>query len=345
VRATENIQEMIDLIETLIKKSVAYVANDGVYISIAKIKDYGQLAGLHIDDSGNQSSTSGNHGRIANDEYDKDNPRDFAVWKFKSKDDGDVSWPAPFGEGRPGWHIECSSMAMKYLGETFDVHTGGSDLIFPHHTNEIAQSESATGKKFANYWVHGGFMTIKEEKMAKSKGNVIKLEDLDAESLSPLAYRYWLLTAHYRSPISFSFEGLRAAQTALIRLIETVSNYPEGGKIIPEYKEQFRTLINNDIDTPQAVALAWDLFKDQKYSADDKRATILDFDRVFGLNLSAVPKITDENIPEEVTALAEAREEARKNEDWVKADALRKEIENRGFQVRDTDSGFVVKSK
>ncbi len=340
VRATENIQDMIVLIQSLLDKGIAYKADDGIYVSIAKVKNYGQLAGLKVGAKTNKE-------RIANDEYDKENPSDFAVWKFKTDDDGDVAWPASFGDGRPGWHIECSAMAMKALGPTIDVHAGAIDLIFPHHTNEIAQSESATDKQFVKYWVHGGFMTIKDEKMAKSTGNFLKLDDLSANSLSPLAFRYWLLTAHYRSPMNFSFETIESAQNALIRLITMVSDYPEGGVIRNDYKERFEAFVNNDIDMPRALALVWELVKDAGIPDADKRATILDFDRVFGLGLGSVKSIEKDavEVPPEIHALAELREQARKEKDWAKADALRKEIEDRGFTVRDVDGGFVVEIK
>ena len=209
IRATEHIPSMIELIQTLLDKKIAYTTSDGVYMSIEKVKDYGALAHLKKTDISKE--------RIANDEYDKSNPHDFALWKFTTSDDVDNSWEAPFGKGRPGWHIECSAMAMKVLGETIDIHTGGNDLIFPHHTNEIAQSESATGKTFAHYWMHGAFMNVEEEKMAKSKGNFIKLESLHDQMISPIAYRYWLLTAHYRSPVNFTYAAVQAAQSALVQ--------------------------------------------------------------------------------------------------------------------------------
>jgi len=337
IRATEYISPMIELIQTLLDKDFAYVANDGVYMSISKVKDYGQLAHLKKLDISKE--------RISNDEYDKNDPHDFALWKFKSKNDGDVSWPASFGEGRPGWHIECSAMAMKALGNTIDIHTGASDLIFPHHTNEIAQSECATGETFVHYWMHGAFMNVEQEKMAKSKGNFIKLDTLREHSISPLGFRYWLLTAHYRSPVNFTFEAVSGAQNALIRLIRTLSEYPEGGTPIPFYIVRFTGFINNDLDLPKAIALIWDILKDTRYSIADMRATIADFDKVLGLNLSQLPKIEEENIPPEVHALAEAREEARKEKDWTKADALRHEIESRGFEVLDTSDGFKLISK
>lgn len=336
VRATEHIGSMIALITTLLEKGVAYKADDGVYMSVAKVKDYGALA--HIDPSAISKE------RITNDEYDKDSPRDFALWKFHTPADGDVSWDAPFGAGRPGWHIECSAMAMEALGATIDIHTGGSDLVFPHHTNEIAQSESATGKQFVRYWVHGGFMTIHDEKMAKSKGNTTKLEDLQREMISPLTYRYWLLTAHYRSPVNFSFEAIRGAQNALLRLLHTAGNYPQGGAINTSYRERFLAYINDDIDTAQAVALMWELIKDASVSDADKRATLLDFDRVFGFSLATIPTVEDDTspIPPEIQALADARQEARANKDWVKADALRSEIEARGYTLLDTETGFKI---
>jgi cysteinyl-tRNA synthetase len=337
LRATEAIPAMIDLISTLLEKGVAYTAEDGVYIHIDKVNGYGTLANLDL--------SHASHERITNDEYDKDNPRDFAVWKFKTSEDGDVFWTAPFGDGRPGWHIECSAMAMKVFGPTIDLHTGGHDLIFPHHTNEIAQSESATGKPYVRYWMHGGFMSMNDEKMAKSKGNVLKLDDLTEESISPLTYRYWLLTAHYRSPVNFTFEAVRAAQTALIRLIATVREYPEGGSVNPSYKERFTAVINDDLDLPKAVALIWELLRDKNVSDANKRATILDFDQVLGLDLASLPPSAPEEIPAEVQALAEAREEARKEKDWTKADALRTEIEGRGYEVTDTENGIKIREK
>jgi cysteinyl-tRNA synthetase len=308
-------------------------------MSIDKIHTYGELVGL------TKQKNDGEHARIKNDEYDKENPRDFAVWKFAVPEDGAAKWSAPFGEGRPGWHIECSAMSMKVLGTTIDIHTGGNDLMFPHHTNEIAQSECATGTQFVRYWIHGAFMNVSNEKMAKSKGNFLKLEDLAASTISPLAYRYWLLTAHYRSPVNFTREAVQGAQNALIRLMTTVSNLPEGGTVSASYIERFKGFINDDVDTAQAIALVWDILKDTGLSGADKRATILDMDKVFGFGLDTLKPVEDEEIPPEIMALAEAREEARKDKDWVKADALRNEIEERGFVVSDTKDGIKVQSK
>ncbi len=333
-RATEYIDEMIKLISDLLAKDYAYIASDGVYLAIDKVKDYGKLAQLDL--------TKITKSRIANDDYNKENPRDFSLWKFKTPEDGDVSWQTPFGEGRPGWHIECSAMAMKVLGETIDIHSGGVDLLFPHHTNEIAQSQCSTGKTFVNYWIHGEFINISNEKMAKSAGNFFKLNDLVEKAISPLAYRYWLLTAHYRSPVNFTYEAVSASQNALIKMIKIVMNYPKGGSIITEYREKFLSYINDDLNAPKALALAWELINDNKQSDADKRATLVDFDRVFGLKLDSVPETQNETIPEEIMALSEAREQARKAKDWEKADALRLEIENRGFTVSDNKDGGVT---
>jgi cysteinyl-tRNA synthetase len=330
-RATEYIPAMVELVSTLLHSGAAYKTPDGVYLAIDKAPGYGRLANLDL--------TAASKERIANDKYEKDDPRDFAVWKFTSPEDGDISWPAPFGAGRPGWHIECSAMAMKVLGPTIDLHTGGQDLIFPHHTNEIAQSEAATGKPFVRYWVHGAFMNMSDEKMSKSLGNIVKLETLAAENISPITYRYWLMTAHYRSPVNFTLETIHAAQNALVRLMATVANLPDGGAVNASYREKFTAFIDDDLDMPKAVALVWDLLKDASVAPADKRATVLDFDRVLGLGLADAPRVTDEPVPPEIQALVDAREEARKAKDWKKADALRAEIGSRGYEVDDTPEG------
>ncbi len=342
IRATDHIMTMIEMVTTLLDKGYAYKAADGVYMSIDKVANYGQLIGLK------KQENDGTHARIKNDEYDKENPRDFALWKFCIPEDGTATWPAPFGDGRPGWHIECSAMAMEILGPTIDIHTGGQDLVFPHHTNEIAQSECATGTQFVRYWIHGAFMNVTGEKMAKSKGNFLKLEDLANETISPLAYRYWLLTAHYRSPINFTFEAVRAAQHALVRLMKQVSSLPDGGIVDGTHQDSFLTFINDDFDMPKAVALIWDILKNETIGDADKRATILDFDKVLGLNLASVQAVDDEivaDVPVEISALVEAREDARKEKDWAKADALRQEIEARGFGIIDSVDGVKIVAK
>lgn len=351
--ARDHIKDMIEMISVLLEKDMAYQSRDGIYFSIGKFKDYGKLAKLSIEATDNSTLKE----RIANDEYEKENPRDFALWKFHTEDDGDVVWEAPFGNGRPGWHIECSAMSTRALGPTIDIHAGGVDLIFPHHTNEIAQSEASNDKTFVNYWIHGAFMNVSDTKMSKSKGNFLKLADIEEAGISPLAFRYWLLTAHYRSPINFTIDAVKAAQTAYIRLVEAFLRFNENSiyehvhisEYKLDYKKEFINRINNDLDTPRALALVWELIKDDGIEAKEKVALLLDFDKVFGFGLQAVIDMkNNENddktkIPSEIQALGEARSEARKNKEWDKADALRKEITSRGYEVKDTEEGFEIK--
>lgn len=282
-RATEHITEMITLINELLEKKVAYASTDGIYFKISEFKDYGALAHL-------APNTEHNQTRINSDEYDKSDPRDFALWKFSTPNDGEVAWEAPFGAGRPGWHIECSAMAFKHLGPSIDIHTGGIDLIFPHHTNERAQSESASGKNFVKHWFHSNFVNIEGKKMSKSLGNFATLQTLKEKNITPLAFRYWLLTAHYRTEVNLTWEALAGAQTAYERLQNKVKNlvYPElveGGNINLKYQQKFIDFIENDLNIPSALALVWTLLADKEVSNPDKKATILDFDKVLGLKL------------------------------------------------------------
>lgn len=347
LRATEHIKEMIEMISILLEKGIAYPTRDGIYFSIGMFPEYGKIAHIKLDAEVRE--------RIANDEYEKENPRDFALWKFATENDGEAVWDASFGKGRPGWSIECSAMATWALGPTIDVHSGGTDLLFPHHTNEIAQSEAATGRTFVHYWIHGAFMNVNDEKMAKSKGNFLKLKDLEDEGISPLAFRYWLLTSHYRTQVNFSLEAVRAAQNAFVRLIEAFidfstpqihDDHPHHHAVLAQpidYKAEFHKAVTDDFNMPEAVALVWKLVKDPAVELSEKSKLMLDFDRVLGFGLRAVLEMSkngeDDEIPVEVTTLLEAREEARKNKEWEKADALRKEIGMRGYVVKDTEGG------
>ncbi|HTK33457.1 MAG TPA: cysteine--tRNA ligase [Candidatus Paceibacterota bacterium] len=347
-RASDTIQEDIEFIKQLEKKGFVYQIKDGVYFDTSKFPSYGKLGGIdHVELAQDEA-----HARIA-ENTEKKNYRDFAVWKLSAKHNvGEegvlIGWDSPWGKGFPGWHIECSVMSKMELGQPFDIHTGGIDHIPVHHNNEIAQSEAAYGVSLAQYWMHNAFITIKKAKMAKSEGNFITLDTLEQEHISPLAYRYWLLTGHYRSPLNFTNTAIQSAQKALIRLLATVSGYPDGGVVLHAYKERFQAFINDDLDIPQALALVWDIIKDKQSSPADKRATILDFDRIFGLGVESVPHVGDvaevhsADIPVEITALAEAREEARKAKEWAKADALRTEIQDRGFDVIDGEHGFSI---
>lgn len=341
--ARDSVNDMIEIVSTLLKNGTAYESKDGIYFSISKSKDYGKLAKLKLTDEVRE--------RIANDEYDKDNPRDFALWKFWSEEDGDVVWEAPFGKGRPGWHIECSAMSTKALGPTIDIHAGGTDLIFPHHTNEIAQSEAATGQHFVNYWIHGGFMNVNDVKMVKSKNNFLKLADLEENGISPLAYRYWLLTSHYRAQVNFTLEAVKSAQTAFIRLVEAFVRLGEvthehihAHGELRDYRAEFLEKINDDFNMPEAVALTWEMIKDHSIEAKEKVAILLEFDKVLGLGLQGVMNMKEE-IPAEIVALAEARELARQAKEWDKSDAMRKEIEERGYEIKDVEGSFKLSKK
>jgi cysteinyl-tRNA synthetase len=333
-RATESIGLMIELIEKLLDNGSAYKGNDGIYFSIDKDKKYGELANLSKD---RQPST-----RIKKDEYDKENAQDFALWKFHTEDDGDVVWDAPFGKGRPGWHIECSAMSMERLGENFDIHTGGVDLIFPHHTNEIAQSESATGKHFVNYWLHNNFILVDDKKMSKSLGNFYTLADIIKKGINPLAYRYWLLTAHYRTLVNFTWDAVDGAQNAFKKLQAFVTELPEGGKVDIAYKAEFENFISDDLDTPKAIALLWELVKDPEVLPEDKKVTILYFDEVLGLNLK---NLHHEEIPADIMELAKRRETAREEKNWHLSDEIRRNIEARGYELKDTEDGPKIAKK
>lgn len=331
-KASEHIQDQIDLIKKLEANGLTYNTSDGVYFDTGKIDDYGKLGQIPKPDE--------SESRIGLNK-EKKNPTDFALWKFSK----DIGWDSAWGKGFPGWHIECSAMSMKYLGQTFDIHTGGTDHIPTHHNNEIAQSEHATGNEFVRYWLHSAFLTIDDSKMAKSAGNFTVLSDLTTHIVSPLAFRYWLLTAHYRTQVNFTWEAVSAAQTALFRLVEQyIELGQETGMPDGAYIERFREMVNDDLDMPKAVALAWELMKDKKITNVDKKATLLQFDEVFGFRLKDVAlQFAQTEIPAEVTALAEARKEAREAKEWNKADALRKEIEARGYIVKDTEKGFEIR--
>ncbi len=336
-KATEYIPHMVRMIETLLEKGYAYKTEDGsVYFDIKKDAEYGKLSHFKLTDLKENAE-----GRLAKkDEYEKENASDFALWKAWDESDGEVFWETTLGKGRPGWHIECSAMSIDTLGEGFDIHTGGVDNIFPHHENEIAQSECATGKPFSKYFIHNEHLMVDGAKMSKSAGNFYTLRDLDERGIDAIAFRMWLMTAHYRTKTNFTLETVTGSQTALNRLKETLQGYDtEQGKIVESYKETFISYMDNDLDTPKALALIWEIIKDPTLTPQDKRATIIDFDRVFGLGLS---EIHEEIIPEEVTRLAEERELARKEKEWQKSDDLRAQIESLGYEIKDTNSGYKI---
>ncbi len=320
-RASEHIEEDIALIQKLEEKDFVYTTSDGVYFDTSKDPHYGKLGG-----------TGGDESRIG-ENSEKRNQKDFAVWKFNSS----LGYPSPWGQGFPGWHIECSAMSTKYLGNTFDIHTGGMDLAPIHHNNEIAQSENACGCDYSHYWIHNGFVNLSGDKMAKSEGNIITLNTLVEKGFSPLAYRYFLILSHYRTQTNFSFEALTAAQTAYRKLKEFVSS-TQGGVINPEYKKLFTETLLNDFNTPEALAVVWKMMKDESVSNEDKRASLLDFDLALGLDLlNNEFEITE--IPAEIQDLLNEREDARKNKNFSKSDELREKIKDLGFNIEDSESG------
>lgn len=330
LRATDNIKEMVLLIEDLLKKGLAYKASDGIYFSISKSKGYGKLAGLN--------KVKNTKERISADEYDKENPQDFALWKFYSKEDGDVFWEASFGKGRPGWHIECSAMSMKILGSTIDIHTGATDLIFPHHTNEIAQSEGATGKKFVNYWLHAGFLNMERGKMSKSDGNTFYLKSIEEKGYTPLTFRYLCLTTHYKKPLNFGIGKLEAARTAYERLKGVVQKMKDDGLENKKYFEDFEKEVNDDLNVPGGLQVLWKLVRDEK--AKGKVRTIKRMDEVLGLNLFKKEKSM---VPPEIEKLAEEREKYRKEKDWKKADEIREIIRSKGYSIDDNQEGIKLR--
>lgn len=328
--ATDYVDEMVALIEKLLEKGIAYKGDDGsVYFSIEKDKEYGKLN--HLDRSKLLENAKG---RMQKDEYEKDNAQDFALWKAWDEKDGDVFWETSLGKGRPGWHIECSAMSMNELGETIDIHTGGVDNMFPHHENEIAQSECATGKQFVRYWVHNEHLMVDGKKMAKSAGNFYTLRDILDKGYDPLAFRYLSLLANYRSVLNFTWEGLEAAQTALKKLRESVRKFNEAvdGTLNEEYNTDFLDAINDDLNIPKALGIVWTMIGDQSLSPADKKATLLSFDEVLGLGLK---EIKEEEIPEEVKTLIEERDLARKEKNWALSDEIREKISSLGYSVND----------
>jgi cysteinyl-tRNA synthetase len=322
--ATDNIDGMVALIKKLMDKGFAYKASDGsVYYDISKFKDYGKLSGVDFE----RDSQS----RVNNDEYEKEEAHDFALWKAWDEKDGDVFWETELGKGRPGWHIECSVMSSANLGQPFDIHTGGIDLIFPHHENEIAQSEAANDKKFVNYWMHNEFLMVDSQRMGKSLGNVYSLSDIVGRDFSPLDFRYLTLGTHYRQKLNFIWEGMIGAQSSLKGLIDFVKRAKEKGNVSNEFKERFFEAINDDINTPKALAVTWEMLKSD-LTEGDKLATVLDFDKVFGLGLDSIEK---EIIPQEIIDLANERQKAKEQKDFYKADEIRGRITEAGYMVED----------
>ncbi|MFA6490282.1 MAG: cysteine--tRNA ligase [Candidatus Magasanikbacteria bacterium] len=337
-KATDHIEEQIALIKKLEKKGFTYKTSDGIYFDTSKLKDYGKMALL-----AGQKLEAG--ARV--DMGEKKNPTDFALWKFSPKNtERQMEWGSPWGIGFPGWHIECSAMAAKYLGQPFDIHCGGVDHIQIHHTNEIAQSEAAEGKQLANYWLHSEFLVLGKDKMAKSGSNFITISALKEKGINPLAYRYFVLQTHYRKQLAFSFEALQAAETGLKNLYQTAAKIKRNSSVIKEEKiiEEVENEFYNDLNLPAALGLIWEALKSLKINYK----TLLKFDEVLGLDIDEnVKKIENSNkvqaIPEEIKNLVLKRDEARRNKNWQDSDILRDKLEDLGYQVEDSKDGTKVR--
>ncbi len=342
-KATDHIQDMIDLIKKLESKNMTYIANGNVYYDIMRFPHYGVLARINIEEL--QAGA-----RIEVDEH-KRNPLDFVLWFTKSKfDNQEMKWDSPWGTGYPGWHIECSAMSMKYLGEHFDIHCGGIDHINVHHTNEIAQSEGATGHKWVNFWMHGEFLVMDKGKMSKSTGEFLTLTVLQQKGYDPLDYRYLCLNTHYRTPLTFTFESLDSARAAFQGLKNKIIEFRKNNDkkddsnmlIIQKYHADFMDSINDDLNMPKALAVLWGVIRDKDLKDSEKLHLIFEFDKVLGLDLVNVVEETID-IPDEIRTIVDERQEARKKKDFKKSDELRDLLKEKGYAVDDTKGGIKIR--
>ncbi|MDE2025420.1 MAG: cysteine--tRNA ligase [Patescibacteria group bacterium] len=337
MHATDYIDEQIDLIEVLDKKGYVYkIDGDGIYFDTSKFKDYFKLSRQNPDELKKGARIEFVEG--------KKNPADFALWKFSPKNEKrQMEWESPWGVGFPGWHIECSAMAMDALGSTLDIHTGGIDHIAVHHTNEIAQSECATGKQFVRYWVHHNFLVVEEQKMSKSLGNIFTVADVEKKGFDPMALRYLYLQTHYRQEMNFTWEALEAAQTAYHKLIRDYRSYiDKNGIPSKEYLDIFTEALNDDLNTAKAVSILWEMMKSD-IPENVKAATLQDMDGILGLRI--IDRELDEEtveIPADIQKLVEKREELRKAGKYDIADTVRSQIEEKGFSVTDTNEGSKI---
>lgn len=344
-KATDHIPEMIELVKKLEAKGYVYETKEGVYFDVSKFENYGKLSGQKLEEKMQ---------KVREEVYvdpEKKNPADFALWlktvgRFENHS---MKWPSPWGDGFPGWHIECSAMSMKYLGETLDLHSGGVDHIPVHHENEIAQSEAATDKQFVRYWFHNNFLVIEGQKMSKSLGNFYTIDDIKKKGIEPMALRLLFLQSHYRQPMNFTWDAAKGAQEAYNKLKDHILALREQTnrttlseeKLVKvnEYRDKFVNAISNDLQTPTAVAAMWEMLK-SNIPSEDKLDLLLDFDRVFALRLS---EVTKEKIPEEIVKLAQLRQQKRVEKKFEETDRLRKEIEQKGYTVEDIPSGYRIK--
>ena len=340
-KATDNIPEMLKVVQDLLDKGYAYETEDGIYFSVEKFPNYGRLSGVKLDDQ--------RHGARVEVNSFKRHPIDFALWK-KAAPNHLQQWPSPWGMGFPGWHIECTAMSKKYLGETFDIHTGGVDHIPIHHENEIAQAECWLGCRPVNYWMHSEFMLIDGGKMSKSLGNTYTVTDIVERGYAPVMFRYFCLNVQYRQKINFTWEGMEGAKNAYNKLCaqlwaHTTSNVPTDKAVLDDYLKKFEDAINDDLNIPLAIGVLWTMLKETK--SKDIYNLALKFDKVFALDFDKIkeperPKI---EVPANVTALAEERLLARKAKNWAESDRLREEINALGYAIKDTATGYEITLK
>ncbi len=345
-RATEHITDIVQMIKGLLRKGYAYKKNGSIYFDISKFPRYGQLSKIKLD-----KLKPGK--RVEADEYAKERVQDFALWKEKKE--GEPSWPTEIGNGRPGWHIECSVMSTKYLGFTFDIHCGGVDNIFPHHENEIAQSEAYSGQKFVNYWLHCHHLIVEGEKMSKSKGNFFTLRDLLQKEIEPMALRFLLLSTHYRKMLNFTFEALHQAEASLQRIRDFLyelekSSFPSGeneqvGKLMEETRQKFTESLSDDLNISEALAALFELIrqanvliKQNKILREDARK-LISFIHSLDLVLAVLPQEKEESLPPEILKKIKEREKARQKKNYQLADKIRQELKEQGIILEDTKDG------
>lgn len=364
-KATDHIEEDIELIKSLEKDNFTYQTSDGIYFDTSKLKDYGKLTGMNFKKL-NETLKAGARIELSSE---KKNITDFSLWKFSPKNSKrQMEWKSPWGIGFPGWHIECSVINLKYLGnafkgkdffpkkaQTIDIHTGGIDHIPIHHTNEIAQAEAATGKRFVNFWLHGEFLILKDARMGKSEGNTILIKNIEESDFSPLAFRYLILNSHYRTSLEFSQKALENAQESLNNiynfildcLIDKKKVNKQRKTVLPlgKIKEEFERAVNDDLNTPRALAAFWKLIRSYYQNRNNPKEAYklaLRFDKVLGLGLDKIKLVIP---PKKIKELAKKREQLRKTNEWTKADEIRKIIEESGFLLEDTKEGTIIKPK
>ncbi|MBD3304574.1 cysteine--tRNA ligase [Candidatus Woesearchaeota archaeon] len=329
-KATEHIPEMIELIEKIEKNTYTYTTNVGLIFDTSKFKDYAKLGRLNLEEI--------KEGARGKEDPERKHPSDFALW-ITNQPNHIMLWDSPWGKGFPGWHLECAAMSMKYLGDQFDIHCGGKEHIQVHHTNEITEAEAATGKKWVNYWLHAEWLVVPKGKMSKSKGEFFTISDLIEKGYDPLAYRYFCYTAHYRTPLTFSWEALDSAKIAyenfknrIIEMKEDLVSKPKDNK----YQEQFTAAVNDDLNIPVAMSVVWNLIKEKDLGNKEKYDLLLDFDKVLGFDIRGFKRV---EISEDIQKLVDEREAARKAKDFKKADEIRDKLKEMGIVLEDTPQG------